>query len=49
MSASGIDRFHAHLDKCTQCDENPLTGMCREGSRLLKAAVDEASPGLPLL
>ena len=34
----GIDEFHAHLDVCRQCRENPF-GLCWIGERLLLRAV----------
>jgi NTP pyrophosphatase (non-canonical NTP hydrolase) len=36
----GIDAFHAHLDKCSRCLNQPVN-MCAEGNRLLLAT----SPG----
>jgi hypothetical protein len=36
-TSSGGD-FYAHLDKCSQCADNPFA-LCREGSRLIHAAV----------
>lgn len=32
-----IKKFHAHLDVCSQCHDNPF-GLCSEGARLLKYA-----------
>jgi len=32
-----IDRFHAHLDICSQCRNNPF-GLCSTGAKLLKEA-----------
>ncbi len=32
-----IDRFHAHLDVCSQCRNHPF-GLCPTGARLLKEA-----------
>ena len=34
----GIDEFHAHLDVCRQCRDNPY-GLCWAGERLLLRAV----------
>ena len=28
------DKFHSHLDKCPQCENNPFN-LCLEGQRLL--------------
>jgi hypothetical protein len=38
------DRFHAHLDECARCEENPF-GLCATGADALAAAVEE----LPLM
>ena len=32
-----IDRFHAHLDVCAQCRNNPFS-LCKIGARLLERA-----------
>lgn len=32
-----IDKFHAHLDVCEQCERHPFD-LCAEGARLLKEA-----------
>lgn len=32
-----IDRFHAHLDVCSQCRNHPF-GLCPTGASLLKEA-----------
>jgi len=31
--------FHAHLDECKQCRDNPF-GLCKKGAELLQAAAD---------
>ncbi len=37
-----IDKFHAHLDICSQCRRHPF-GLCSIGAKLLKyAATGEA-------
>lgn len=33
----GIDRFHAHLDKCEQC-RNQIFNLCPIGEQLLRQA-----------
>jgi hypothetical protein len=38
---TGHDAFHAHLDFCAQCEQNPFE-LCPEGQRLLQAAVVDA-------
>jgi hypothetical protein len=38
--------FHAHLDVCAQCRENPI-GMCVTGRELLREAVDSTAADLP--
>ncbi len=36
-----IDKFHAHLDICSQCEKHPFA-LCPTGAKLLKeAAVGE--------
>jgi hypothetical protein len=37
MATPQIDAFHAHLDVCRQCRDNPF-GLCRTGADLLFAA-----------
>ncbi len=32
-----IDKFHAHLDICSQCEQHPFN-LCSTGARLLKEA-----------
>ena len=32
-----IDKFHAHLDVCSQCRNHPF-GLCPTGAKLLKEA-----------
>lgn len=39
-----IDRFHAHLDVCSQCRNHPF-GLCSVGARLLREA---ATAGMEL-
>jgi len=39
------DAFHAHLDKCSRCRNQPVN-MCTEGDRLLLATNKEPSQGL---
>ncbi len=33
---AAIDAFHAHLDKCARCENEPFN-LCREGAKLLYA------------
>ena len=33
----GIDKFHKHLDVCSQCRNHPF-GLCPIGAKLLKEA-----------
>lgn len=35
-----VNAFHAHLDVCKQCEQNPFD-LCREGLLLLKCAAGE--------
>jgi hypothetical protein len=37
-----VDAFHAHLDCCKQCMNNPFD-LCAEGRRLINAAADNLS------
>lgn len=41
---AGIKKFHAHLDTCGQCRNNPF-GLCSTGARLLKEAATH--PDIP--
>jgi len=34
MDEQATDRFHSHLDECSQCRENPF-GLCPIGNQLL--------------
>lgn len=34
-----IDKFHAHLDVCSQCRNHPF-GLCSVGARLLREAAE---------
>lgn len=43
MARPKVEAYHAHLDQCAQCRNNPFN-LCPEGARLLHAAV----PGRPL-
>lgn len=36
------DDFHAHLDKCKQCEEHPFN-LCPEGQRLMSKLQKEIS------
>ena len=35
-------RFHAHLDKCAQCEQHPFD-LCAEGVKLIEAAATDNS------
>ncbi len=43
MTSEAQIRFHAHLDICTQCRENPMM-LCRIGAVLLSRAATEDMP-----
>jgi hypothetical protein len=36
-----IDKFHCHLDMCTQCEQHPFD-LCPIGAALIKKAGSEA-------
>jgi len=40
MTLQGASKFHAHLDICEQCRENP-TQLCLRGQNLLYNAVQD--------
>lgn len=37
---AALEAFHAHLDECKRCAQNPFD-LCSEGDRLIRAAVEE--------
>ena len=40
-----IDKFHAHLDVCPQCEKHPFD-LCPTGAKLLKEAATYQNPKL---
>ena len=38
--ADSMKKFHAHLDACKKCRENPF-GLCKPGEALLRASADD--------
>lgn len=38
------DAFHAHLDVCSECANNPMLTQCEEGLGLLRAAATGLEP-----
>lgn len=44
MNKNAIDAFHEHLDKCSQCRENPF-GLCAEGVKLITATQTSPKKG----
>ena len=39
-----IDKFHAHLDICSQCEHHPFN-LCSTGAQLLREAATGAKGG----
>lgn len=37
-----VERFHAHLDECAQCEKQPFD-LCAIGARLIRLAADFAA------
>jgi hypothetical protein len=38
-----VSQFHSHLDKCSQCSENPFA-LCTTGNFLLAGCVSKPMP-----
>lgn len=45
---TGIQHFHAHLDVCKQCANNPFD-LCPEGVKRLKEAAAINNPALTIM
>lgn len=48
MVTPAIDAFHAHLDVCRQCRDNPFA-LCVEGYKLLETAAASGLPQFPIV
>ena len=45
---TGLEKYHAHLDACDKCRNNPF-GQCPMGDLLLRLAVADVTKDLPAL